>query len=264
MAGDMVTTFFTDFVMTSLFSASLLGDIPLEGVFLAGNLALEGVFLTGDLALEGVLTLDFAPDGIFFATFVCSATGVSLGFSADLVLEGVFLTGDFALDGVFFATFVCSAVGVSLGFSANLVLEGVFLTGDFALDAVFFTTFVSSAVGVSFGFSRRGTAFGVSTNFSAIATVFLDGVCCFLAVSFLSTSFLLLIGVFLLLTGVFFAEDTLGVRADLSRGVLGTTGLVAFSDLDNDFRFLGGDLDALLFFLGDFDSDFSRFAAIGF
>ena len=96
-----------------------------------------------------------------------------------------------------------------------------------------------------------------SANFSAIATVFLDGVCCFLAVSFLSTSFLLL-------TGVFFVEDTLGVRADLSRGVLGTAGLAAFSDLDTDVRFLGGDLDALLFLLGDFDSDFPRFAAIGF
>ena len=160
--------------------------------------------------------------------------------AGDLPLEGVFLAGDLALEGVFL--------------TGDLALEGVFLTGDFALDGVFFATFVSSAVDVSFGFSGCGAAFGVSANFFSIATVFFVGVCCFLGVSFLFT-------IFLLLVGVFFAEDTLGVRADLSRGVLGTAGLATFSGLDTDFRFLGGDLDALLFLLGDFDSDFARFAA---
>ena len=222
----MVTTFFTDFVTTSLFSACLPGDLPLAGVFRAGDLPLEGVFLAGDLALEGVFLADLALEGVFL--------------TGDLALEGVFLTGDFALDGVFLI--------------GDLDFDGVFFAGDFAQDGVFFATFVFSAVDVSFGFSRCGVAFGVSANFFLIATVFFVGVCCFLGVSFLFT-------IFLLLVGVFFAEDTLGVRADLSRGVLGTAGLATFSGLDTDFRFLGGDLDALLFLLGDFDSDFARFAA---
>ena len=212
--------------MTSLFSACLPGDLPLAGVFRAGDLPLEGVFLAGDLALEGVFLADLALEGVVL--------------TGDLALEGVFLTGDFALDGVFL--------------TGDLALDGVFFTGDFALDGVFFATFAFSAVGVSFGFSGCGAAFGVSANFFLIATVFFVGVCCFLGVSFLFT-------IFLLLVGVVFAEDTLGVRADLSRGVLGTAGLTTFSSLDTDFRFLGGDLDALLFLLGDFDSDFARFAA---
>ena len=226
----MVTTFFTDFVTTSLFSACLPGDLPLAGVFRAGDLPLEGVFLAGDLALEGVFfTGDLALEGVFF--------------TGDLALEGVFFTGDLTLEGVFL--------------TGDFALDGVFLIGDLALEGVFFATFASSTVGVSFGFSGCGAAFGVSANFFLIVAGFLVGVCCFLGVSFLFT-------IFLLLVGVFFAEDTLGVRADLSRGVLGTAGLATFSGLDTDFRFLGGDLDALLFLLGDFDSDFVRFAASDF
>ena len=223
--------------MTSLFSACLLGDLPLAGVFRAGDLPLEGVFLAGDLALEGVFLTDLALEGVFL-TGDLALEGVFL--TGDLALEGVFLTGDLALEGVFL--------------TGDFALDGVFLIGDFALDGIFFATFVSSAVGVSFGFSGCGVAFGVSANFFLIATVFFVGVCCFLGVSFLFT-------IFLLLVGVFSAEDTLGVRADLSRGVLGAAGLTTFSGLDTDFRFLGGDLDALLFLLGDFDSDFVRFAA---
>ena len=201
--------------------------MPLAGVFRAGDLPLEGVFLAGDLALEGVFfTGDLALEGVFF--------------TGDLALEGVFFTGDLTLEGVFL--------------TGDFALDGVFLIGDLALEGVFFATLASSAVGVSFGFFGCGAAFGVSANFFLIAAGFLVGVCCFLGVSFLLT-------IFLLLVGVFFAEDTLGVRADLSRGVLGTAGLATFSGLDTDFRFLGGDLDALLFLLGDFDSDFARFAA---